>query len=486
MPLGDSPPIILTESHASRHDPNLVTWDSPEDPQNPLNWPSSTRWTLIVLVSAAAFTSGLASSMFAPAVPTLMEEFNTTNQALGTFVVTIYVLGMAAGPIVFGPFAELYGRMIIQHIGNIGLLVMTIACAVSSSFEMMIGFRLVQGIFGAVPLTNGGALIADMVRQERRGRAMGFYTVGVLLAPVVGPVAGGFLSQAKGWRWTFWLLAILQGALTLVSLLVWRESYMPLLLSRKAKRLRKETGNQALYTTFDTGLSPRAHFVNGILRAGKMLVISAIVPSLSIYIGVAFSYFYLLLATLTPIFERIYGFGPGVVGLVYLGLGVGFFTGLTLFSFFSDRIVKGLAARNGGVMKPEFRLPPAFLGGISTPIALFWYGWTAQAKTHWILPIAGTGFIGLANSLLFMSLTTYLIDAFTVYAASAVGACVIVRSIMAAVLPLAAPKMYNSLGYGWGNSLLAFLSIAMIPLPWLLFFYGERIRNWDAARIKRL
>jgi hypothetical protein len=85
-----------------------------------------------------------------------------------------------------------------------------------------------------------------------------------------------------------------------------------------------------------------------------------------------------------------------------------------------------------------------------------------------------------------MSLTTYLIDAFTIYAASAVAACVVVRSIMASVLPLAAPKMYDSLGIGWGNSLLAFLALAMIPVPWLLFIYGERIRNWDAERVKRL
>jgi multidrug resistance protein len=209
LPHGDSPPLILTESRNALPNPNLVSWDSPDDPENPLNWPSWLRWTLIILVSGAAFTSGLASSMFAPSVPTLMEEFHATNSALGTFVVTIFVLGMAAGPVVFGPMSELYGRLPIQHIGNVGLLVMTIACAVCTTFEMMIGFRLVQGIFGAVPLTNGGALIADMVRQERRGRAMGFYTIGVLLAPVVGPVAGGFLSEAKGWRWNFWLLAIL-------------------------------------------------------------------------------------------------------------------------------------------------------------------------------------------------------------------------------------------------------------------------------------
>jgi multidrug resistance protein len=189
-------------------DANIVDWDGPDDPENPMNWSSLLRWTHIMLVSAVNFLTGLASSMFAPGVPALMKEFHSTNSSLASFVVTIFVLGLAMGPILFAPLSEIYGRLYVQHAGLIGFFIFTIACAVSSNLNMLIGFRLLQGMFGSVPLTNAGAIIADMVRQEVRGFAMAMFTLGVLLGPVVGPVSGGFLSSAMGWRWVFWVVAM--------------------------------------------------------------------------------------------------------------------------------------------------------------------------------------------------------------------------------------------------------------------------------------
>jgi multidrug resistance protein len=190
-------------------DPNIISWDGPDDPEKPMNWPKTFRWTMITLVSSVTFVAGLSSSMFAPGVPGLMVEFHCTNSILGTLVVTIYVLGLATGPLVFGPLSELYGRLVVQHIGNFGFLIWTIACGLSTNMNMLIGFRLLQGIFAAVPLTNGGGVIADIVRQEERGFALAMFTLGLLTGPVIGPVAGGFLAAAKGWRWAFWISAIL-------------------------------------------------------------------------------------------------------------------------------------------------------------------------------------------------------------------------------------------------------------------------------------
>jgi hypothetical protein len=156
-------------------DANIVDWDGPDDPENPMNWSSSLHWTLIMLVRAVNFLSGLASSMssmssmFAPGIPELMKQFHSTNSSLASFVVTIFVLVLATGPILFAPLSEIYGRLYIQHIGLVGFLIFTIACGVSSNLNMLIGFRLLQGIFGSVPLTNAGGIIADMVRQEVRG-----------------------------------------------------------------------------------------------------------------------------------------------------------------------------------------------------------------------------------------------------------------------------------------------------------------------------
>lgn len=194
---------------SDRRDLNVVSWESDDDPERPVNWRPTFRWTLVGLECTSVFVVGLSSSIFAPGVPQLMAENHSSSDILATLVVTIYVLGLATGPLFFGPLSELYGRLIIQHVGNVGFLIFTIACAVSPDLNTLIGMRLLQGIFAAVPLTNGGGVIADTVKQEERGLALAMFTLGLLAGPVVGPVIGGFLSAAKGWRWSFWICDIL-------------------------------------------------------------------------------------------------------------------------------------------------------------------------------------------------------------------------------------------------------------------------------------
>jgi hypothetical protein len=139
--------------------------------------------------------------------------------------------------------------------------------------------------------------------------------------------------------------------------------------------------------------------------------------------------------------------------------------------------MKKMAKRNGGEMKPEYRLPPLIPGGLLMPIGLFWYGWSAQYKTHWIVPITGTVFLGMGMITTFMPVGTYPVDAFTIYAASAMAANTVLRSLGGALLPLSGRKMYEALGLGWGNSLLAFIALGLTPAIWFLIKYGEQIRR---------
>ena len=146
--------------------------------------------------------------MFAPGVPQVMDDFHSTDINLSSFVVSVYVLGYAFGPIVIAPLSELYGRLPLYHACNILFVILTIACAVSSNLNMLIGFRFLEGTFGSAPLTLGGGTIADMIVQQKRGGVMAIWAMGPLMGPVIGPVAGGYLSQAIGWRWVFWVIAI--------------------------------------------------------------------------------------------------------------------------------------------------------------------------------------------------------------------------------------------------------------------------------------
>ncbi|EGC49113.1 caffeine resistance protein [Histoplasma capsulatum var. duboisii H88] len=466
-----------SESGGESAESSIVDWDGPDDPMNPHNWPRTKKIGIVVVIAMITFLTPLGSSMFAPATAEVMSEFKTSNPELASFVVSVYLLGYAFGPLIIAPLSELYGRMYLYHVCNILFIVFNVSCAVAPSLDSLIVFRFFAGAAGSCPLTLGAASLADMIRQEKRGAAMGAWALGPLVGPVVGPIAGGYLTEAMGWRWTFWILAIASGVVSINTFLFLSESCHPVLLERKRKRLVKETGNHNLKSVLDTGKTPKQLFLFAIIRPTKMLFLSPIVFLLSLFMAVVYGYLYLLFTTFANVFVEKYNFSTGSVGLAFLGIGVGSIMGLAISSAFSDTILQRLAKRNNGEMKPEYRIPLMIPGGLCVPIGLFWYGWTAEKGVHYLAPIVGTGFVGGGMIIIFMTGSTYLVDAFTIHAASAMAATTLLRSLGGAVLPLCGLKMYSTLGLGWGNSLLGFIALALTPIPWVFYQYGERMRT---------
>lgn len=280
-----------------------------------------------------------------------------------------------------------------------------------------------------------------------------------------------------------------------------RETYAPVILQRRTNRLRKETNNPDLRSVLDSGLTSKDFFFRSIIRPIRMLVFSPIVLSTSLYVGVVYGYLYLLFTTFPLVFQGTYNFSSGSVGLTYLGLGVGSMVGVITFAISSDRIMKQhgtevpveaaptpeaqdtklqrstTTSSTRTLIKPELRLPMMTYTAAFIPVGLIIYAWTTEYAVHWIVPIIATGLVGVGNIMAFMCVATYLIDAFSVYAASALAANTVIRSVMGAVLPLAGQKMYHKLGLGWGSSLLAFIAFALLPVPFVLSRWGERIRK---------
>ncbi|KAI5855135.1 bicyclomycin resistance protein [Durotheca rogersii] len=480
------------ENDDGSDDANVVWWDGPNDPENPYNWPTWRKGLNCSLISAMTFISPLASSVFAPGVPQVMREFQSTSLEIAAFVVSVYVLGFAAGPMLFAPLSEIYGRVILYHICNVGFVAFSVGCALAPTLNALIVFRFFAGVFGSAPITNGGGSIADMIAQEKRGAAMAIFSIGPLLGPIIGPVAGGFLTDAKGWRWAFWLLTIVGGFLTILMLFSMKESYAPVILEKKAARLRKETGNDLIRSKLDVGLSASDYFKRGIIRPFRMLFLSPIVAITALYMAVTYGYLYLMFTTITQVFMQYYGFSTSTVGLAFLGLGAGSLFGIAIFSLTSDKYIQRKAAEDDAKaqtagkatsgIKPEYRLPLLPVGAMLIPAGLFIYGWTASYRVHWIAPIIGMTVVGVGNILVFMTIQMYLVDTFTIYAASAIASNTVVRSTAGAVLPLAGLPMYDKLGIGWGNSLLGFIAVALFPVAVVIIRYGEYLRHRFAIK----
>ncbi|KAH8731341.1 major facilitator superfamily domain-containing protein [Phaeosphaeriaceae sp. PMI808] len=465
------------EEQAEQMDTNIISWSGPNDPENPLNWPSSKKWSIIAAVGAVTFITPLASSFFAPGVPQVLRTFNETSNLMATFVVSVYILGFAIGPLVIAPMSELYGRYHLYNICNVFFVIFNVACALSTSMGMLVAVRFLAGCAGSAPLTLGAGTIADLFPREKRALAMVIWSIGPLFGPVVGPICGGFLVQSVSWRWVFWIISISGGVFGLLLFAVGCETYPPIILERKAAALRKNTGNLKIRSKLAKDIPARDIFVNAIARPMRMLFLSPIVGLMSLYTAVNYGVLYLFFTTMTFVFKKTYHFSSGAVGLSYLGLGVGMIVGMVALGTLSDKIIIQEQAK--GKALPEHRLPLILTmpGAVGLPIGIFIYGWTTYYHVHWIVPIISTSLIGLGILTSMMTITTYLVDAFTIHAASAMAANTVLRSIFGAVLPLAGLSMYNALGLGWGNSLLGFISFAFIPIPVLFRYYGERIRT---------
>ncbi|VUC30762.1 unnamed protein product [Clonostachys rosea] len=482
-PANPKDPPVINDSSAEEgveasDDENKVWWTGDDDPENPHNWPVWRKYSNSALISLLTLITPLASNVFAPAIPDLMVYFKSSNTELASFVVSVYVLGFACGPLVFAPLSELYGRLPVYHVCNIIFVIFTAGCAIAPTLDALIVFRFFAGCFGACPLTNGGGSIADMFHPEERAAVMAAFSIGPLLGPIIGPAAGGVLAQNKGWRWVFWLVAIMGAAISVAMVLVMRESYAPVILERRTKKLRKETGNEQLRSKLDEGLTSRQLFTLSIVRPVKLLVFSPICTVFAVYIMMVYGYQYLLCTTIAYVFKETYGFSSSESGLVFLSAGVGCFLGMIWFGVDSSVAMKRIKEQDSeGGLKPEVRLRLLPAGAIIYPLGFFIYGWTAHFQTHWLGPIAGLFLIGIGNILSMMAVSVYLVDAYERYAASALAANTVMRSIAGAVLPLCSLKMYSHLGLGWGNSLLGFISIALIPIPLYIQRYGEKLRK---------
>ncbi|KAI1338571.1 major facilitator superfamily domain-containing protein [Xylariaceae sp. FL0016] len=459
---------------------NIVDWDGPDDPQNPQNWPAWKRRTQVILAGALLLTANLAATMFAPGAASFADEFHVTDSTIVSLTVSIYLCGFAIGPMFISPLSELYGRLVIYRVCNFVFIGFIIGCALSQGTGMFLAFRFLAGCAFSGPLTVGGGTVADVVPPAQRGRAMSLFFIGPFLGPVMGPIVGGFVSQSIGWRWTFWIIAILAGVGFIMSIFVLHETNAAVLLGWKAARLRKETGNTALVSKMDRGLTPRQLFLRAIVRPTKLLFLSPIVLLLSLLCAFVFGLLFLLFTTFPAVFEEQYHFSAGVSGLSYLGVGLGLGVSLAAYAHLSDKLQKA----SGDSPTPEGRLKPMVWVMPAIPVGIFWYGWAAEKQTHWIVPILGTFVFGLGFLWVVMPTQLYMVDAFgPEAAASALAANVVLRLLCGSFLPLAGPPLYAALGLGWGNSVLGFIGLAFIPVPLLLCRYGRWLRERFAVKL---
>ncbi|KAJ5206496.1 Major facilitator superfamily domain general substrate transporter [Penicillium cf. griseofulvum] len=465
------------EGSGTEEDPYVVQW-MPKDFRNPLQLKSSMKWFITLVAAIETLVVALVSSAYTGGLLQIKENFGTTTE-VATLGVSLYVLGFALGPLIWAPMSELFGRQIVFITTYCGLTIFCAACTGATNIETMLVFRFLSGAFGSSPLTNSGGVIADMFMARERGLALSAFALAPFLGPVIGPIAGGFLGESSGgWKWVMGLLAILCAVMWFLGAALKPETYAPVLLRQRAKTLSKLTGK--VYCSkldIDQGrLTLKAALKISLSRPMILLFQEPIVLLLSIYLAIIYGTLYMLFGAFPIVYQVHRGWSQGIGGLAFIGVMIGMI-GAVAYSIPENKRYAKLLAKNGGYAPPEARLPPCMLASIALPIGLFWFAWTNDPSIHWLASVAAGVPFGFGMLLVFLSVFNYLIDAYTIFAASVLAANTLLRSLFGFAFPLFTTYMYQDLGIHWASCIPAFLALACVPFPFLLYKYGLSIRN---------
>lgn len=471
----NSPPSL--EQQLKQKDPNLIEFDGPDDPLDPQNMPLWKKWILAVLLGSMTLVVTFASSVFSTATTVTAEEFGVPIEVttLGT---GLFVLGFAFGPIIWGPFSELYGRKIPLFTGYILFIIFQVPVAVAVNLETIMLCRFFGGVFAAAPPAVVGGYLADFFDPVKRGLAVAVFSAATFLGPILGPIIGGFVTQSYlGWRWNAWITMFMAGLFGGISFIILPETYAPVLLQQKAKKIRFATKNWAVRAKFDE--SP-INFKNIVTRyLGRPFIMFALEPILlliTLYISFIYGIIYLLFEAYPVSFREERGYNLGVSALPFLAIAVGVFGGSVFVAYVTLTTMTANFEKNG-TMSPEDRLIPMMVGGALLPIGCFWFAWTSSPHiSPWPQIIAGVP-LGAGLQIIFLQGLAYIVDVYLMHANSAISANTIVRACFGAGFPMFANAMYHNLGVNWATSLLGFLAVAFLPVPVLFYIYGARIRK---------
>ncbi|KAE8144642.1 major facilitator superfamily domain-containing protein [Aspergillus avenaceus] len=459
----------------------IVNWDE-NDPMNPRNFNILRRWMVVIICSLGSLCVTCTSSMYTVTYDQIMEEFDCSRE-VATLGLSFFIWGLGVGPLFLGPLSEFYGRRNIYITSFTLFLIWLIPCAVAKNIETMIVCRFFNGIAGSAFLSVAGGTVGDMFARHELSAPMMLYTASPFVGPEIGPLVGGFINQFSSWRWTFYVLLIWTGVLLTSIIFLVPETYHPVLLRRKARKIRQETGDNRWQAPIEKlHRSVARTIMRSCYRPVLLLTLEPMCLCLCLFSAILLGIIYLFFGAFQLVFGDVYGLELWQRGLCFLGLFVGM-----VFAILSDpfwRRVYGhleekhkSKERTGEEFQPEWRLPPAILGGPFVTMGLFIFSWTIYPHVHWIVPIVGSAFFGAGTILVYSGIFTFLVDAYPIYAASALAANSFARSMFGGIFPLFGIQMYNNLGYHWASSLLAFLTVAMAPFPYIFFRYGSRLRQ---------
>lgn len=449
---------------------------SPDDVENPHNWSTARRWYVtfasVLLVVNATFASSSPSGCF----PSIAEDFGVSEEVAG-LTITLFLLGYCAGPLVFAPLSEFYGRRWVFYSTFIAYIAFNFLCAFAPNFGSLLVGRFLTGTFVSAPLSNAPGVLADLWGPVERGNAMAAFSCMVWVGPALGPVVAGFLQLTKDWRWSFYVLLWL-GGVTAIIMFTIPETFGPAILRNRARRIRraKIPGYEEIKAPVEDSDRTLFDSYKIALTRPWIILFDPISFLVAVYMSIVYTLLYMLFSIYPIVFQERRGWNAGVGELPLLGTAIGALIGAGVVVVNSKYKARKVA--EGQELTPEDRLPLAMIGGVGFAVTMFWFAWTAEFNSiHWIVPTLAGVFLATSLMLIFVGFLNYLVDAYLMYAASAIAANTVARSACGAAAPLFTTYMFDALGIGGGGSLIGGVATLLAVIPFAFFKFGARIRR---------
>ncbi|CAG9988180.1 unnamed protein product [Clonostachys byssicola] len=470
----DEQPPSLTEPPSPVQPDELakeLDWDGPDDADNPHNWPTWQRvmHSAIPAVYGFGLTAGI--STFVAAIPAIEEQFQVSRN-VALLPVSLYTAGFVIGPCITSPISELYGRRWIYWFNFPTLVIFNAIAAASDNFTILVVFRFLAGTCGSGVLAVGAGTLSDVWDMKYAAKVGVPYVLAPFLGPTLGPLMGAYILHQynNNWKWSVWVILCILAPVG-VAIVFMKETSMHRILYLRAKK-------RGSHVKTDTASETTKKIVKGLLRPLHMCLFEPLSIFLGLYSAYSFAMIFSFFGSYAYIYTKVYSFDQRQIGLCYIPVIIGFLFGVATFGIFDKIKYQKEVVRTNGRAAPEYRLYAALFGSCLVPIGLFWYAWTPNQSTHWIVPVlAGLPF-GWGTLASFLSCMAYLIDVYgTANSASAVAANGMLRFAMGAAFPQFIIQLYDSsIGIHWAGSIFAFISVVMIPVPWIFFWKGRQLR----------
>lgn len=457
----------------------LVDWYTTDDPENPQNWSFGKKTVVLLQILIYTMAVYMGSAIYSPSIPGVMERFGVNIQ-LASMGLSLYVLAYGIGPLLFSPLSEIpiIGRNPPYIISYAIFVILLVPSSLVDNFPGLIVLRFLQGFFGSPCLATGGATLQDLYSLIKLPYVLSLWAFAATCGPALGPIISGFSVAAKSWRWSQWEMLWMNGPVFLSLFFFLPETSSSNILLRRAARLRKLTGDDRLRSQSEIDqakMTPREVAVEALWRPFQLVLLDPSIAFTAIYTALIYAIFYSFFEAFPLVYEVMYHFNLGEMGLTFLSVTVGVIISIAAYWAYVWYVVEP-EIRENGLGAPERRLIPALIVTWFVPAGLFIFGWTSDPKIHWIVSCIGIVITTIGIFLIIQCIFLYLPLVYPQYAASLFAGNDFLRSALATSAIHFSSPMFRNLGIGRGISLLAGLTVGCSAGIYVLYSYGHKLR----------